>query len=231
METNKIYRKLTCPWGKKAISLMDKKNISYEDHIFESKEDELQFKDKHNVKTTPQVFLEGSRIGGFTDLAKNLGEEISEEKTTTSEKSYRPIIAVFAVSALLSLATAPSLMNLMGYFLVILACLKLMDINSFQASFSNYDLLAKKIPFYGYLYPFLELGAGLGFLSGKATIIVASFSIIVGLVGGYSIFKAVYIDKLDLNCACVGGNTKVPLGIVSFSENAIMAIMGTLLLI
>ncbi|BAU65000.1 glutaredoxin [Stanieria sp. NIES-3757] len=52
----------------------------------------------------------------------------------------------------------------------------------------------------------------------------------IGISGGISVFKAVYIDKLALNCACVGGNSKAPLGIVSFTENAIMAIMGAALI-
>jgi hypothetical protein len=41
-----------------------------------------------------------------------------------------------------------------------------------------------------------------------------------------SVIKAVYIDKLALNCACVGGNSKTPLGIISFSEYAIQSLMG-----
>lgn len=151
---------------------------------------------------------------------------MSEKK----KKSYQPVIVVFFVSLVLSLATQITLMSLMGYFLVILSCLKLMDLKSFKDSFKNYDLVAQKIPFYGFVYPFAELLAGLGFLSGIAPEIVAIFSIVVGVIGGYSIFKAVYLDKLDLNCACVGGNSSVPLGIVSFSENAIMAIMGFILL-
>ena len=51
-------------------------------------------------------------------------------------------------------------------------------------------------------------------------------SLFIGVSGGISVFKAVYIDKLALNCACVGGNSKAPLGIISFAENAIMALMG-----
>jgi hypothetical protein len=45
-----------------------------------------------------------------------------------------------------------------------------------------------------------------------------------------SVFKAVYLDKLKLNCACVGGNSKTPLGIISFIENLLMTIMSALIL-
>ena len=39
-------------------------------------------------------------------------------------------------------------------------------------------------------------------------------------------FKAVYIDKRELKCACVGGGSNVPLGFVSLTENLMMVGMG-----
>ena len=71
----------------------------------------------------------------------------------------------------------------------------------------------------------------MGFLSGVAPLVTGIASLVIGVSGGISVFKAVYIDKLDLNCACVGGNSRTPLGIVSFVENAIMAIMGAVLIL
>ena len=49
-------------------------------------------------------------------------------------------------------------------------------------------------------------------------------------MGMVSVGKAVFIDRLALNCACVGGNSKTPLGVVSFAENLMMALMGALML-
>jgi hypothetical protein len=49
-------------------------------------------------------------------------------------------------------------------------------------------------------------------------------------VGAVSVFKAVYVDKRDIKCACVGGSSKVPLGFVSFTENAMMVAMAVWLL-
>lgn len=222
---NTIFRKEQCPWGKKAIDLLEKKNINFDDHIFSSKEEEENFKEEHNVKTTPQIFLKGRRIGGFTDLAEHFGIETRKDK-----KSYRPVIALFATSALMTLAVSGDMKTFMGYSLCLLSLLKLMDLSSFVTSFKKYDLLTKKFTAYGYFYPFAELAAGLGFLSGQLPIATGGLSLFVGVAGGISIIKAVYIDKTDLNCACVGGNQNVPLGFVSFSENAMMALMGGYLL-
>jgi hypothetical protein len=52
----------------------------------------------------------------------------------------------------------------------------------------------------------------------------------IGTVGAVSVFKAVYVDKRDIKCACVGGSSKVPLGFVSFTENAMMVAMAVWLL-
>jgi glutaredoxin len=225
---NEIYRKPDCPWGKKAVTLLDNNNIEYKDHTFSDKDEENAFKEKHEVKTTPQVFLKGERIGGYTELSEHLNDSVDDDEDGTS---YLPVIAVFSTAALMALATQTWIMGFMGFSLCLLACLKLMDIPAFIEGFKKYDLLTKAIPVYGWVYPFAELFAGLGFLSGLVPNLVGSVSLFVGLVGGVSIFKAVYIDKTDLSCACIGGNSNVPLGVVSISENVMMAVMGVWLLI
>jgi hypothetical protein len=45
-------------------------------------------------------------------------------------------------------------------------------------------------------------------------------------IGAVSVFKAVYIDRRELKCACVGGNSNVPLGFVSLTENVMMVAMA-----
>lgn len=228
MTENKVYRKQHCSWSDKAEALLKEKGISYDTHTFKTTEEMEAFKAKYNVKTTPQVFLNGERVGGYTDLASHFGVEpkVSDKKS----KSYKPVIAVFSVAALMAFATRSGIMGFMGFSLSLLACLKLMDIPSFVQGFQKYDLVTQKLKAYGSLYPFLELIAGIGFLAGVAPIFVGSLSALVGLLGVISVFNAVYIQKLDLNCACVGGNANVPLGIISFTENLMMLLMGLALI-
>jgi hypothetical protein len=83
---------------------------------------------------------------------------------------------------------------------------------------------------YGYIYPFLEAYAGIGMVAQLPAIAVAPFSLFIGTVGAISVFKAVYVDKRELKCACVGGDSNVPLGFVSLSENIFM-IAGALLML
>lgn len=224
-ETNAIYRKPACPWGKKAIDLLKKKQIDYEDHIFSDKAEEEDFKKQNKVSTTPQIWLDNQRIGGYSELADTFGENV-KDADSSEKQSYLPVIAIFTTTALITLSTSQSMMSFMGYSLCFLACLKLMNIPGFVNGFKEYDLLTPTLPAYGYAYPFFELLIGLAFLSGIALSLFSLLSIIIGLIGGISVIKAVYIDKRDLNCACVGGDSQVPLGAISFLENAMMVGMG-----
>ena len=62
-------------------------------------------------------------------------------------------------------------------------------------------------------------------------IVSVPVSLFIGTVGAVSVFKAVYIDKRELKCACVGGNSNVPLGFVSLTENLMMVGMALYMLL
>ena len=106
--------------------------------------------------------------------------------------------------------------------MVLLGLQKLMDIERFATVFLSYDLLAQRWVRYGYVYPFVEAGAGLMMIMGIFNWVSAPAAFIVATIGAVSVFKAVYIDKRALKCACVGGDSKVPLGFVSLTENFMM---------
>lgn len=227
--TVRLYRMSTpdheCPWGLKAVKLLEERNISFEDHRLTSREEVDAFKQKHNVAATPQIFFGDERVGGYTDLAERFDVDAEE-----AEYSYTPVIALFSTAGLVALSASLGVSGFMGVSLSMLASLKLMDLESFAESFEKYDLITQKFRPYSKAFPFLELLLGLGFLSGVAPVVTGLGSLTLGTSGAVSVFKAVYIDKLELNCACVGGNSKAPLGVVSFLENAIMVVMGIALL-
>ena len=216
-----------CPWGLKAVKLLNERDIEFEDRKLTSREEVDAFEKKHNVDTTPQIFFGDERIGGYTDLADRFDVEVEAEK---EENSYTPVIALFSTAGLVAWAAALGVPGFMGVSLSMLASLKLMDLEAFSESFEKYDLITQQVKPYGKAFPFLELLLGLGFLSGVAPVATGLGSLVLGTNGAISVFKAVYIDKKDLNCACVGGNSRAPLGAISFLENAIMVGMGAFLL-
>ena len=106
-----------------------------------------------------------------------------------------------------------------------------MDIKAFGTSFKKYDLISSRFDNWIYIYPFCEMIIGISFLLSSPPSLIIFIALILGITGMISIFKTVYLDKLKLNCACIGGYAKTPLGIISFTENLLMAIMSVLILI
>ena len=68
-------------------------------------------------------------------------------------------------------------------------------------------------------------------IAGALTWIAAPVALFIGTIGAVSVFKAVYIDKRELKCACVGGSSRVPLGFVSLTENVMMVAMAVWMLL
>ncbi len=206
---------------------MERNDFEVEDTLLSSRQETDAFQEKHQVETTPQTFIDDERIGGYEELREyfELGPEQPEGT------SYLPVIAIFASCFVLAVAIAwrfegPFLPLLLEIFVAlamgVLAIMKLRDLIAFSTMFITYDLLAMRKLRYANIYPFAELFVGFGMLAGISAWLVAPVALFIGSVGAVSVFKAVYIDKRDLKCACVGGDSNVPLGFVSLTENLVM---------
>ncbi len=235
-KTATLYRMVMtdhmCPYGLKSKDLLERQGYVIEDRHLKTRAEVDAFKAEHGVKTTPQTFMDGMRIGGFDDLSAHLGKPVAAKDGVT----YKPVIALFAVAALMALAvTWVSLGQVfagrtiewfISISMVLLGLQKLQDVEKFATMFLNYDLLAQRWVPYGYVYPFVETGAGLLMMAGVLTWLSAPAALFVASIGAVSVFKAVYVDKRTLKCACVGGDSQVPLGFVSLVENVMMVGMA-----
>lgn len=234
-----IYRMKTdqhiCPYGLKSLHLLKRKSFQINDHKLRSREETDKFKEEHQVKTTPQTFINGQRIGGYDELREYFGKIAFSKK----ELKYQPIIAILLTCAFASIAIIGFtqfqwihfLETFVALAMVVLAIQKLQDLDAFSLQFVSYDILAMRNDRYSYIYPFAEAYAGIGMLSAIKAVYFAPVSIFIGTIGAISVIKAVYIEKRDLKCACVGGNSKVPLGIISLSENLAMIGLGIWMLV
>ncbi|MFC7739011.1 MauE/DoxX family redox-associated membrane protein [Roseomonas sp. GCM10028921] len=222
----------TCPYGLRAKDLLQRSGYKVEDLHLISREQTDAFKAQHGVATTPQVFTDGERVGGYDDLRRFLGKPVADPKAT----SYRPVVALFVMTALMAMAasyagtgsafTLRAAEWFIGFSMVVLALLKLQNIESFATMFLNYDLLAKRWVPYSYIYPFAEGLAGVLMVAGVLTWLSVPIALLIGTVGTASVFKAVYIDRRELKCACVGGASNVPLGFISLTENLMIVAMA-----
>ncbi len=221
-----------CPYGLKALDLLKRKGFAVEDRWLTSREEVDAFKAKHNVETTPQIFIGGQRIGGHDDLRRYLGLSVADPKATT----YQPVIALFAMSALMALSASFAVYGtpltiragewFIAFSMCILAMLKLQNVDKFATMFLNYDLLAQRWVPYGRVYPFAEGLAGMLMVAGALNWLSIPVALFIGTIGAVSVVKAVYVDKREIKCACVGGDSNVPLGIVSLTENVMMVAMA-----
>ncbi|MEN3972075.1 glutaredoxin [Sphingomicrobium sp. XHP0235] len=223
-----------CPSGLKALDLLKRSGFEVDDNHLETRPQTDAFKAKHDVPTTPQIWIEGERIGGYSDLRKHLGKV--NEGTT-----YWPVGILFAMTALMALGAARlatgewlSILTaewFVSFSMCLLAYLKLRDVEAFSLSFVNYDLLARRWVPYSFVYPWAEGLAGVLMTAHLLDWISIPVALFIGTIGTLSVFKAVYLDKRSLKCACVGGNSNVPLGFVSLTENLFMIGMAIWMLI
>ncbi|HVU18462.1 MAG TPA: MauE/DoxX family redox-associated membrane protein [Candidatus Didemnitutus sp.] len=148
---------------------------------------------------------------------------------------YLPLLVLLAVTALAAAAKGFDhsdaaawhawMHDFMGYFLVTFAMLKLFDLPRFVDGFAMYDLLARAVRPYGFVYPFIELALGLGYLSASHAALVYGATVIVMGFGSIGVIVALR-RGIDLNCACMGNILKVPLSVVALGEDLGMALMA-----
>ena len=210
----------TCPYGIKTVDLLKRQGFKVEDNHLTSRSETDAFKEEHGVETTPQTFIDDKRIGGYDDVREYFGKSRSQPEE--GETSYQPVIAIFAVALLLALGLSWAFFDdlftvraaewFVSLSMTLLAVQKLQDVRSFSTMFLNYDLLAKRWVPYSFIYPFGEAAAGILMTAGALVWLSAPLALFIGTIGAVSVFKAVYIDKRELQCACVGGSSNVPLG-------------------
>lgn len=229
-----------CPFGLKSLDALKHAGYDIIDRHITTQDENKLVKETLGVKTTPQTFIDGKRIGGNDDLQVFLG---NSEPKKDDDKTYAPIIAIFSVTALMTLAlcwafsisvlSMQALMWFVALSMCVLAIKKLEDLEGFTTGFLGYDLLARRMVRYAYVYPFLEAFAGIAMLADQPWLnpIAGLVAFTIGLIGGVSVIKAVYIDKRELKCACVGGDSNVPLGAISLTENVMMFGMGGYMLV
>lgn len=221
-----------CPYGLKARDLLKRSGYEVEDHHLATREATDAFKKEHGVATTPQMFIDGERIGGYDDLRRFLGKRVPDPKAT----SYRPVIVLFSLTALMAMGASLGVYGsaftiraaewFIAFSMVVLSLLKLQNVETFATMFLNYDLLARRWVPYSYIYPYAEGAAGVLMVAGVLTWLSVPVALFIGTIGAVSVFKAVYIDRRELKCACVGGSSNVPLGFISLTENLMMIAMA-----
>ncbi len=164
------------------------------------------------------------------DSADHSHHTMEKEEARSWLETYKPILLIAGFIAGVSILTANGSLHagmntfMAGFFLVF-SFFKFLDIKGFANSYAMYDLLAKKVPAYGFVYPFIELALGIAFLIGFnplftnwATVIIMSFSSI-------GVIQSVF-NKQKIQCACLGAVFNLPMSTVTIIEDLVMVFMA-----
>ena len=122
------------------------------------------------------------------------------------------------------------MLDFMGLFYIVFSFFKMLDLKGFNESFRMYDPIAKRVSFYGKIYPFIETTLGLMFLMRYQTDIALMITLVILGVTTIGVTK-ILLDKKSIRCACLGTALKLPMTEATFIENAIMIIMAVLMLL
>jgi len=158
-----------------------------------------------------------------------------QEVKVTWFQTYKPVILIYIYITVITLTNEylqggfqfnDWMRHFMAGFFLAFSFFKLLNVSAFAASYAGYDIVAKKIPAYGYIYPFIELALAifllipsLDFYANIATLVVMSVSI-AGVIQSV-------LNKKQVQCACLGSAFNLPVGWVTIFEDGLMIIMSS----
>ena len=189
--------------------------------------------------------LQNSLPSKFQILEKKFDNLSADENEPTSEvikdesklKQLKPLLLIFTYISIASIFmnyknwnSSEAMLDFMGLFYIVFSFFKMLDLKGFPESFKMYDPLAKRLPLYGWIYPFIETGLGLMLLLRyeiKIALVITLFILGTTTVG---VIKTL-ANKKSIRCACLGTALKLPMTEATLIENLIMIVMAVFMLI
>lgn len=117
------------------------------------------------------------------------------------------------------------MMDFMGLFFIVFSFFKFLGYRSFPTSFATYDPIAKAIPIYGWIYPFIETALGLAFLFQFEVTLALWVSLFVLSVTTFGVLQSL-LNKNKIQCACLGTVLNLPMTEATLIENIVMILMA-----
>lgn len=202
-------------------------------------------------KETGTATVTMDRHISLVDLQKALGGEQSKYRISANQhievhepsrswfETYKPILIIFfyisLVTVLIQLRNPTfNLMEWMQHFMagffLAFSFFKLLNLKGFAESYVMYDVLARRIPAWAYLYAFIELGLGIAYVTGAYPWITNLITVIVMGISIIGVLQSVLNNK-KIQCACLGAVFNLPMSTVTIIEDALMIMMSTGMLI
>ena len=170
-------------------------------------------------------------------VTRTANSQNNETTKVSKIKQLKPLFIILAYISITSLLlnfknwdSTNAMLDFMGLFYIIFSFFKILDIKGFSISFRMYDPLAKKVPLYGIIYPFIEILLGIMLLTRIEVELAIILTIIVLGITTIGVTQTL-LNKKSISCACLGTTLKLPMTEATFIENALMIIMAFSLII
>ncbi|WP_103865973.1 heavy metal-associated domain-containing protein [Aquimarina sp. I32.4] len=171
----------------------------------------------------------------FTILESFAQKTIPEIKAKTKLQQLQPLFIIFGYITITSIllhykqwSISEAMLDFMGLFYIVFSFFKMLDLKGFPASFAMYDPIAKQIPIYGWVYPFIETALGIMFLMRIQIPIALVVTLVILGATTIGVVKTL-MSKKTIQCACLGTALKLPMTEATFIENTIMIVMAIIM--
>lgn len=191
--------------------------------------------------TIPAEDLNALLRGTHYSIADTIAHQAEQPSSVSAEPTakgwfatYFPLLLVFAFITGLALSTSFTggsfdgmrfMARFMAGFFLAFSFFKLLDLQGFANSYRGYDLLAMRLPAYGFVYPFIELALGSAYLMGFEPLITNVVTIVVMGFSTIGVLRAV-VNKQRIQCACLGTVFNLPMSTVTILEDLLMVAMA-----
>lgn len=189
--------------------------------------------DKHIALSTFQNALD--KKYSITAMEHNEAAEQAKSWLAT----YKPILLIFGYITTIAIIAAThqnkfhwmQAMNIfMAGFFLTFSFFKMLDLKGFTESYSMYDIVAKKIKAYGFIYAFIELGLGIAYVTSFQPLLTNIVTLVVMSISIIGVLQSVF-NKRKIQCACLGAVFNLPMSTVTIIEDALMIAMSAVMLL
>ena len=189
--------------------------------------------DKHIALSTFQNALDKK----YSITAEEHNETTEQDKNWFS--TYKPILIIFAYITTISIIAGTQhntfhwmqAMNIfMAGFFLTFSFFKMLDLKGFVESYSMYDIVAKKVKAWGFIYAFVELALGIAYTTNFQPLATNIVTLVVMTISIIGVLQSV-LNKRKIQCACLGAVFNLPMSTVTIIEDALMIAMSGIMLI
>jgi copper chaperone CopZ len=181
-----------------------------------------------------------SKAGNYTIAEASLDAmPMTEAMAADAPPSYLPIVLIFGYIAGAALLVQLGrgafdwqswMMDFMAGFFLVFSFFKMISLRPFAEGYRSYDLVAKAVPAFGFVYPFVELALGVAFLTRFEPRLTNIVTLIVMGISTIGVVRSL-LKKQQFQCACLGTVIKLPLSKVTLAEDLLMVLMSAAMLI